>query len=100
MGDVIQLHLNTDPAISLDEYRLLTQIQRLRAQKAAAEAATVQAQIHVTAITDAAVAHLLLAWSVTQDTPPTDAEYEAKRTQIRALLRRTATNATRKDQAR
>jgi len=100
MGDVIQLHLNTDPAISLDEYRLLKQIQALRAQLDREQQARTRTEIQAAAVTDAALDHMLFLWSTNTEIPPTDAEYEAKRADLRALLMRAAHNAVRKDQTR
>lgn len=97
--DVIQLRLNTDPAISLDEYRLLKQIQALRAQRDREQQARTRAELHLTAVVDAALDHMLFLWSINTDIPPTEQEYAAKREDMRQLLMRAALNATRKDQA-
>ncbi len=98
MADVV-LHLNTEPAISLDEYRLLTQVQHERRKREQAQHNATQAQIQVTAMRDAAVANLMLAWGTALDVPPTDTEWETKRREFHRLLTRAAHNAVRKDQA-
>lgn len=92
MGVVIQLH--ADGPISADEYHLMRQIQGLRAQREQMRHARVQAEIRTAAIVDAAVDHMLFAWSIHCDIPPTEAEYAAKRNDLRALLMRAALNAT------